>query len=72
MKKFAHKTPLVAFHLWEAEKEYHSITNVEDMVEFFHKMLTRYEGRPLVVKWLYNMISFSISQDVNSVIPAKL
>ncbi|WP_299153132.1 hypothetical protein [uncultured Christiangramia sp.] len=72
LKKITVGNPLVNFGLWEDLEEYKKIQTPEELCNFYHKMLTKYEKRKLVYYYITVMIGFSVNTDVNAAIPNKL
>jgi hypothetical protein len=66
IKKITTGNPLANFHLWKELDEYNVINTDQHLAEFYHKMLDRYEDRPLVYRFILAMISFSVCTDINS------
>jgi len=66
IKKIVTGNPLANFHLWKELDEYNVINTDQHLAEFYHKMLDRYEDRPLVYRFILAMISFSVCTDINS------
>ena len=66
LKKITIGNPLANFHLWDDLEEHNKIKTPEELANFYHKMLTKHKDRPLVCRFLYGMIGFSVSSNVNS------
>ena len=52
--------PLAHFHLWDDIDRYEAAQTDEQLADFFHRMLAKYEHRPLVVSFIHAMITFSV------------
>lgn len=65
MKKVKHATYLEKLGLQDEAKEYQAITTREELVNFFHRVLTRYENWPGVCHYIYEMIAFSVNENIN-------
>ena len=65
MKKITAGNPLINYELIDDYNEYESCKTDEQLKDFFHKMLEKYEHRPMILRWIYAMISFSVGYDVD-------
>lgn len=72
MKKIQVGNPLANFHLWDDLEEYERIETNEQLAAFYHKMLNKYESRPLVVRFIFAMIGFSVDVNLEAKIPQEL
>lgn len=55
--------PLGQFHLWDEVEEYEGLRSDEELATYFHRMLTKFEGRPLVCRFLFAMVGFSTNKN---------
>lgn len=74
LKKMEVGNPLVNLEMWELYKEHEAITNDEQLADFFHKLLNIIEvfymcnrKNPVFEAFVYSMIAYSTSMDVNPV-----
>lgn len=64
LKKLQTGNPLANFHLWDDLDKYNSINSDEELVSFLNHLLTKYEHRPLVLTFVWQMINYSASGEV--------
>lgn len=72
LKKITIGNPLAKFNLQEEYQEYKQIKTPEQLAEFYHKMLTKFEGNSEIYHWITLMISFSCQVNINRKIPTTL
>lgn len=60
--------PLAHFHMWNEIAEYKRAKTDEQIADFYHRMLTKFHDRPLVLSFLYAMIGHSTSSNPDSLI----
>ena len=72
LKKITVGNPLANFHLWNELDEYESITTDEQLAAFYHKILNKYEDKPLICRFIFAMISYSIGHNVDTKVEAIL
>ncbi len=58
--------PLKSFALKEEAEEHDAITTDEQLAAFYHKMLNKFEDRPLVCNFIYAMMSYSVEYCVRN------
>ena len=71
LKKVLIGNPLYNLGLFQDVKEYNRIETAEQLAAFYHKMLNKYDHRPVVCKTLMLMISFSIGKNLD-LMPTEL
>ena len=64
LKKIEGGNPLANFHLWDDLNTYNAIQTDEELVNFYHEMLSKYDHRPLVIAFVWEMINYSASGEV--------
>ena len=64
LKKLQTGNPLENFHLWDDLNTYNAIQTDEDLVNFYHEMLSKHNHRPLVVRFIWEMINYSANGEV--------
>lgn len=67
MKKIVVGNPLINFRMEKEYEEYEAIQSDDELVSFFHKMLDKCQGRPLLERFIYAMISFSVGKETQSI-----
>lgn len=65
IRKLNQSTPFLNFELYEEDYRYHSIKSDEDLVEFFHEMLSKYESSRFITLYLYEMIAYGVNANLN-------
>lgn len=65
IRKLKQSTPFLNFELYEEDYRYHSIKSDEELVKFFHEMLTKYEGSKFITLYLYEMIAYGVNANLN-------
>ena len=64
LKKIEEGNPLANFHLWDDLDAYNAIQTDEELVNFHHELLTKYDHRPLVIRFIWQMINYSANGEV--------
>jgi hypothetical protein len=67
LKKLTAGNPLIHFKLWEELDEYDTVKTDEELCDFYHKMLNKFENRPLVSTFIMAMISYSIEINLSQI-----
>lgn len=65
IRKLKQSTPFVNFQLYEEDERYHSLQTDEEIADFYHEMLTKYEGHKFMTMYLYEMIAFSCNENLS-------
>lgn len=74
LKKIEVGNPLINLEMWNLYEEHESLKTDQELADFYHKMLDIIEVlhminriNPVFEAFVYNMIAFSTSTDVNPV-----
>lgn len=66
MKKVKHTALILKkLGLHKEEKEYRAITSEEELANFYHRLLDKFEHWPGVCHYIYEMIAFSVNENIN-------
>ena len=71
LRKLSQSTPFVNFELYDEDERYHSLQTDEEMVYFFHEMLSKYEWSPYITMYIYEMMAFGTQSNLN-IIPKSI
>lgn len=64
LKKLQTGNPLANFHLWDDLDTYNAIQTDEELVNFHHELLSKYEHRPMLINFIWEMINYSANGEV--------
>ena len=70
--KLSQSTPFVNFGLDHEDRRYRNIQTDEEMVYFFHEMLSKYQEHPILPLYIYELIEFGVKKNINCIIPRSL
>lgn len=66
LKKVKIANPLYNFRLYQEIEEYEAIKTDVQLVNFFHRMWTRFENRRVITDVVTMMMSFAVGTDIRS------
>lgn len=56
--------PLINFELWDDYDDYNEIKDDRSLVDWYHQMLEKHSHRPLVISFLYAMMSHAVDTNI--------
>lgn len=64
LRKITVGNPLANFHLWDDIERYEAIQTDEEIANFYQEMLSKYEHRKMVIRFIWDMIHYSCNGEI--------
>lgn len=64
LRKITVGNPLANFHLWDDIERYEALQTDEEIANFYQEMLSKYEKRPMVYRFILKMINHSCNGEI--------
>jgi hypothetical protein len=64
LRKITVGNPLSNFHLWDDIERYEALQTDEEIAAFYQEMLSKYENRPMVSRFIFDMINYSCNGEI--------